>query len=201
MGRFKWVVIGLSLFVSACAGNFTTEYTTLDQIGFDGPVRVTDVDVVVPDGTSTTEANRLAPRADIVWHGELAGDRRAQTAAIVEEGILRGAEGSEGRGVELRVELTRFHAVTPSAVNLAPSAVHDIEFNVWIHDCTDGDELIGPLAFETDLLAFTRTQAAVAAAEGRTQRERIVHHISRVTQHWLGQSTDDPRTSFAGLGR
>lgn len=192
----------LALLAAGCSASFTTDYALPDGALNPDAWRVTGIRVEVTHGATTTEANRLAPDADIVWHGDFEGDRKVQTAAILEEGLRRGARGMDGaRRVGLYVLLDRFHGVTPSAVNQAPSAVHDIEYRVWVMDQETGTAITGPIPFEADLLAYTKSMAAVAAAEGRTEKERIIRHVARITRHWLGISEEDPRGTFASIGR
>lgn len=187
--------------LSGC-GVFETSYEVPSRDALDpADWRVTGVRVEARDRLTVSEDNRIAPDADIVWHHEDLGDRRAQVARIVEDGVRTGARGTTGgQRVGLFVELDRFHGVTPRAVNEAPAAVHDIEYRVWVMDQATGATLAGPFAFVTDLPAYTQSFAEVAAAEGRTERGRIVAHIARVTAHWLGLSEDDPRNRFFSLG-
>ena len=61
------------------------------------------------------------PDFDIVWHGEPAGDRRAQAAAIVKEGIERGARGALHGRKSVRISATnsQFHAITPTVRHMS----------------------------------------------------------------------------------
>jgi hypothetical protein len=148
-----------------------------------------------------SEDNVLAPNADIVWHGEPPGDRRAQVAAIVTEGVREGAAPLRGaRDVTLLVELDRFHGVTPRAVNSSPAAVHNIAYRVWVKDARDGSTVLGPVPVRASLLANTGTNAIVAARAGQTERARIVDHIAATTAGWLGVGPD-ARGSFVSIGR
>lgn len=202
----RYVARGLSaaLFAAGLAGCgvFETSYELPARDALDpAEWRVTGVRVEARERLTVSENNGIAPNADVVWHHEDEGDRRAQVARIVEDGIRAGARGSDGaRRVGLYVEIDRFHGVTPRAVNEAPAAVHDIEYRVWVMDQATGTTLAGPFDFVTDLPAYTQSFAEVAAAEGRTERRRIVSHIARATSHWLGLSDDDPRLQFFSLG-
>ena len=68
----------------------------------------------MPETLTTSEENSYTPDFDIVWHGEPFGDRRAQAAAIVTEGIQKGAAGLHGKTrVRIVATLGQFHAITP----------------------------------------------------------------------------------------
>lgn len=187
--------------LAGCAGGFRTDF----DAPLDGEVsrawRVASVSVVVPDSLTTTEANVLAPEADIVWHGESNGDRKAQVARIVEEGLRRGSSGLRGsQRVALEAQLIEFHGVTPVAINQAPSAVHNISYWLIVRDRATGEVIAGPDRIQADLPALTRSAAVVAATNGITERQRIVDHVARTTAGWLGVGPD-PRNEFVSLGR
>jgi hypothetical protein len=162
---------------------------------------VVDVLAVANDSRTVSEANILVPDADIVWHGEPAGDRRAQVAAIVTEGIREGAAPLDGpRAVMLSVQLQRFHGVTPAAVNTSPAAVHNIAYRISVLDARDGSTILGPVPVQASLLANTGANAIAAAKAGQTERARIVDHVAATTAGWLGVGPD-VRDSFVSIGR
>ena len=163
--------------------------------------RVKDVQVIIPDALTVSNANGFAPNADIVWHGEPFGNRRRQVSMLMAEGIKLGAEALRGpREVVLASTLQEFHAVTPSAVARAPSAVHNISFHMQVWDAKTRDPMTAPELIQADLEANVGASAVTAAVEGRGQRVRIVEHVARVTRGWLGYGPDQ-RRSFASIGR
>ncbi|AZQ66019.1 hypothetical protein EF888_02070 [Silicimonas algicola] len=194
--------LGLALAVLAgCSGNWQVAY---DQ-GIDPLVsrgwRVADVIVVVPDSLKASESNTYAPSGDIVWHGEPFGDRKAQVAALMKEGILGGARELSGdRPVYITAVVRRFHGVTPAAVARAPGAVHNIDFDLQVIDARTRAPLTETQPVSADLEAHVGAAAITAAIEGETQRVRLVRHIAAVTRGWLGLGPDQ-RRSFAGFGR
>jgi hypothetical protein len=199
----RWIIgvaMAAALLVAGCSGRFESSYPEAVDPAVSRGWTVRAVDTVVPDSLRLNESNTLAPEADIVWHGEPAGDRRAQVAAIVTEGVTRGAAPLNGsRPVGIRIELQRFHGVTPVAVERSPSAVHSIAYRVWVFDTRDGTTILGPMPIRADLLANTRANA-ITATTGRSERARIVDHIAAVTAGWLGIAPD-PRGSFVSIGR
>ena len=202
MMRRQALAAGLAAAIlTGCGGSFAT--------GFDAPLdeqlsrswQVAGVSVAVPASLTTTEANVLVPDADIVWHGEPRGDRRAQVARILEEGLRKGSAGLRGpTRVALQAQVVEFHGVTPIAVNQAPAAVHNISYVIRVVEASTGEILAGPDAIQADLPAFTQSSAVVAAANGVSERQRIVDHIARATAGWLGIGPD-PRETFVSLGR
>ncbi len=187
--------------LAGCGGRWSTD--------FDAPLpgevsrgwTVARVEVAVPPELSVSDSNLIAPRADIVWHGDPAGDRRAQVAAVIRDGVLQGTSDLAGpRPVAIGVTLSRFHAVTPRAVSAAPSAVHDIVYTMQVFDAETATPLTPATRIMADLEALTGSAAVVAAQEGRTQKARIRSHIAQVTRAWLGIGPDVRRT-FVSLGR
>ena len=129
MGLKTIAALALSgLMLAGCSGgSWQTDYEAPIAAEVSRSWNVRNVSVAVPSSLTTSDVNSLAPRFDIVWHGEAPGDRRAQVAAIVKEGITKGASGLRGRrAVNFAVTLQNFHAVTPSAVARAPGAVHNL---------------------------------------------------------------------------
>lgn len=202
MRRFTMAVAAAAVVaLTGCGGTFATNYANPVSAEVSRSWRVAAVSVSAPDTLTTTEANVLAPNVDIVWHGEAKGDRRAQTARIVEEGLRKGGAGLRGRtSVALQARLVQFHGVTPIAVNEAPAAVHNITFVLQVVDRATGEVLAGPDTIQADLPAFTKSAAVVASASGLSERQRIVDHIAETTAGWLGIAPD-PRETFTSLGR
>ncbi|MBT8457915.1 MAG: hypothetical protein HKO95_14080 [Rhodobacteraceae bacterium] len=189
------------LALAACSGSWAVDYDEPIDAEVSRDWRVDRVVVTIPDSLTLSEATSLyAPNADIVWHGDLAGDRRAQVKDILETGIGRAAARLNGsEPVTLAVVLQQFHAVTPAAVARAPSAVHNITYTVQIFD-RNGDPLIEPTRIQADLEAYVGVSAILAAQQGQTQRVRITNHLDQVMTGWFGLGPDARRT-FAGLGR
>lgn len=202
MKRRSVVAAGLAFFlVSGCSGNWGVKYSEAPDKSVTRTWRLSSVSVTVPDNLTVSEANTFAPGADIVWHGEEYGDRRAQVRAILKEGITRGARGLRGsRPVVLAVRLVEFHSVTPIALDRAPGAVHNIKFDIQVVDARSGKALTAPQRISADLQAHVGTAAVLAAVEGNTPRVRIVRHLAAVTAGWLGLGPDQRRT-FEGFGR
>ena len=191
----------LILPLGACSTSWKVDYDQPVPAEVSRGWTVVDVVAVAPERLTVSESNFFAPNADIVWHGDEFGDRRAQVAAIVDEGISQGASELKGpRGVTITARIETFHGVTPSAVARAPSAVHNIEYVVQVLDANTGQALTEPQRINADLEANVGAAAIAAAINGQTQKRRITDHIARVTRGWLGFGPDQRRT-FAGLGR
>lgn len=202
MKRRTLLVAGLAaIVVAGCSSSWSVDY----EAGLDPTVtrgwKLNDVIVSVPSSLTVSNANSYIPNADIVWHGEPFGDRRAQVAAIMDEGLTAGASELQGdQPVTIVARLTQFHAVTPAAVARAPSAVHNIKYTVQVLDSRTGAPLTEPQSIAADLEAYVGAAAVAAAINGETQRNRIVAHIAAVTRGWLGFGPDQ-RREFSSLGR
>lgn len=195
------MILGAPLALAACAGRWSTDFEERMTPEFTRDWRYAGVTVTIPESLTVSEANRFAPNADIVWHGEPEGDRKAQVAAILSKGIGDGASRLNGsRPVAFSVTLQEFHAVTPVAVAQAPAAVHNISYYIQAFDAKTTQPVTEAEAIAADLPAYTGAAAIVAAQEGQTQKVRIINHLARVTESWLGMG-DDIRRDFSGFGR
>ena len=120
MNVIRLVIVSLSLvFLAACSGGggllskSKGDPRSVDVAGLGG-LSVSSWTVSVPPTLSVSEENSIKPRADIVWHGDPAGPRRQQVAAIFEAALARVAGQSTGaQTVALQVEVIQFHALTP----------------------------------------------------------------------------------------
>ena len=202
MDRRRVMAIGVAAFVvPGCSGNWGVKYSDVPEPNKAKNWYVVGVRVTVPDSLTVSEANTYAPSADIVWHGEEQGDRRAQVRAIIKEGLSRGSRKLDGRkGVILAARVIQFHAVTPIAVNQAPGAVHNIKYDLQVYNARTLKPLTDPQRVSADLQANVGTSAVIAAINGNTQRVRIVRHLTAVTEGWLGLGPDQ-RGTFEGIGR
>ena len=136
MNRRYVIASGLAtIALAGCSGNWGVKYSKAPAPSVTRRWRLSFVSVSVPDSLTVSEANTYAPDADIVWHGEDYGDRRSQVRAILSEGLTRGARGLRGdRPIILSARLVQFHAVTPIAIDKAPSAVHNIKYDLQVFD-------------------------------------------------------------------
>lgn len=189
------------MFLAGCAGTWEVDYDNPPGSAVTKSWRVVSVVAVAPDTLSVSNNNTYAPQADIVWHGEPFGDRRAQVAAVLDEGLTRGARPLRGeRPVTMTARILTFHGVTPSAIARAPAAVHNIRFVLSVFDAKTGEVLVNSETISADLEANVGTAAIAAAINRETQRERVIEHIAAVTRGWLGFGPDQ-RREFYSVGR
>jgi len=202
MGYQRPIAVALALMLLAgCAGSWEVAYDDPPSPDETREWRVVDVVTVVPDSLSVSNDNTYAPMADIVWHGEPFGDRRAQVAAILDEGLTVGTRDLRGaRPVTMTARVLTFHGVTPSAVARAPAAVHNIRYVLRVFDAQTGEPLIENQTISADLEANVGTAAIAAAINRESQRQRVVAHIAAVTRGWLGIGPDQ-RREFYSVGR
>ncbi|MEO0990757.1 MAG: DUF6778 family protein [Pseudomonadota bacterium] len=202
----RWVTASaLALFCSGCAGSFGTTYSTpgdnvafLSTSGLAADWRVVGVDVEVPRSLEVSEVNSFAPNADIVWHGDPAGDRYEQVDALMTAAIEAGATKLDGATpVQIAVRVDRFHAMTPRAVARAPGGVHNIAYTARVWSADGQEALTPPIAINADLEAYTGSEAISAINRGETQKVRISQHLTQVTEGWLGVGPDVRREFFA----
>ena len=158
------------------------------------------LDVVVPQSLSVSDVDRLAPFADIVWHGDPEGDRRSQVKKMLETSLRQAANNLRGDfPVRLQIELEEFHALSDRARLYAPSGVHNISFKIRVYNAETGRLLVPSDRVRADLLAYTGAKALWAERNGQSQKVRITRHIESVIRGWLQQGPD-LRESFMTFG-
>ncbi|MEP4988291.1 MAG: DUF6778 family protein [Paracoccaceae bacterium] len=202
MTYVKFLMAALSLILlSGCSSTWATDYDAPLDNQTTKNWRITSVEVIVPAELTVSDANVYAPNADIVWHGDVPGDRKQQVAKIVEAGVKRGAAPLRGgRAVTLVVQLQQFHAVTPKSVARAPAAVHNIKYTIQARDARSGAALTNAVQIEANLPANVGQVAVAASTNGQGQKQRTTNHIASVAAGWLGIGPD-PRMEFRSLGR
>lgn len=137
---------------------------------------VNNVEVMVPDTLVVSEANSFFPNADIVWRGDPMGDRYVQVHDLIKAAVDKGVAGLDGeRGVDVILELVRFHAVTEKTRFAAPpgTATHDVRMMLTVVDSETGEEIEPAHPVGIDIEAHTSAQALADMATGVTQKERI----------------------------
>lgn len=190
------------LALAACAETFATSYQTSVDAATSRNWHLSRVDVSVPETLSVSEADSLVPNADIVWHGDPEGDRRAQVAAILKRAVTEGARGLPGkRPVAIEVVDQRFHALTPRAEQLPYDnvGVLNVDFTISVVDARSGEVLVPPTPIQAALPGLTGAAAQEAAAKGQTQKTEIIAHVRAVVAGWLGIGPD-ARRSFRRIG-
>ena len=154
--------------------------------------RLNKLRVTVPESLTVSEANRYAPKANIVWRGEPLGDRRKQVGAIITTAVKSGARGLRGgKRVDFNIELIEFHALSDklrkSKIN---AGIHNISFIIEVVDSRSGKVIMAKQAIQADLIGYTGKQAKELVEAGQTQKVRITNHVATVIQGWLGQGPD-----------
>lgn len=196
-------LLAATVLTGCSSGQWKTDYSDMISPDMAKGWRVSNIDVRVPKTLSVSEANTFAPDADIVWRGELIGDRHQQVDAIITEAAQRATGNMRGsKKVSLVIEMQTFHALTDrTRYTLNNAGVHNISFTAQVFDTGTGAELTPPEYIQADLIGYTGYQAAAAEARGETQRIRIIAHVSQVIAGWLGQGGADLRGAFSRSGR
>ncbi|RXV64286.1 hypothetical protein C6W92_07695 [Roseovarius sp. A46] len=151
------------------------------------PLDVQEVRVRVPRSLRVSEANRYLPGGDIVWREDPPGDRHAQVAAILEQGLERGVAALPVGAVPvvLDVELTKFHALSEKA-RYTFGGVHAIQFTYTLRDPETGVALTEPKFVKADFKALGGQKAIAAERRGITQKVRITGQLAKVIRAELG---------------
>ncbi|SDX38747.1 DUF6778 family protein [Litoreibacter albidus] len=140
--------------------------------------RLEDVRVLVPGDLKVSEANRYYPIADIVWREDPYGDRHAQVAKIIDDGITSGLTHLNGdRPVYFDLTVKRFHSLTEKT-RYSVGGVHNIVYTLTVVDAATGVALHGPIEMKVALKAFGGDQAVAAERRGETQKVRIQSHLA-----------------------
>ena len=197
------LALGMAAGLAACDNPDTVSRAAPGSGTEEGPAfiewTVRDVRVDVPERLVVSEENVYYPIADIVWRGDIEGNRRTQVGRIVDAGVLAGMRHLEGpRPVNVDVELLRFHSLTEKA-RYSMGGVHSIRYRLSVVDAETGEILFGPRRVVADLRAYGGQEAVEAELEGRTQKKRILSHIAGITR--AAFSLPEPVEAPAGLDR
>lgn len=139
---------------------------------------VKDVRVLVPGKLNVSEANVYYPIADIVWREDPYGDRHAQVARILDDGLSNGLAHLKGsRQVYMDVVLSRFHSLTEKT-RYSVGGVHNIIFTLKVTDAATGQTIYGPKKMDGSLKAFGGSKAVASERRGETQKIRILSNLS-----------------------
>lgn len=199
----RTILLGLTAtLLSACVGGgtFKTEYDPVPA-ELAKSWRLAEVRVSVPKSLTVSEAKTLLPKADIVWREDPLGDRHAQVGKIIQNAVLRGAQGLRGsRPVIISITVTRFHALTYEA-ELASSdwGVHNVDFVAEVLDARTGAVLLPATKIRAETPAWSGARMKAARAKGVTQKSMITNHVAATVAGWLGLGPDN-RGSFSRQG-
>lgn len=194
LSRRSILALGAAFTMAGCAGaEWQTAYTPIPQLAANW--RLSALSVSVPDDLIVSEDNSVfVPDADIVWQEENLGDRRAQVAAILREGITAGAQGLNGSvPVRFEVRLDKFHALNRRALYGAPqgTGVENINFDIRVVDARTGEVLLPVTRIYAEFPGLAGGAYTNALQQGQTQRMRIVQHIQETIAGWLGLGPDN----------
>lgn len=149
--------------------------------------------ISVPRSLTVSEANTFKPRADIVWRGEVRGDRHAQVTAIFQEAMIAGsAAAQQGQQADLEIEVTRFHALTEKT-RYTFGGVHEMRFVMTLRDSATGQVLDGPREIVADIKAAGGSAAIAEEQAGRTQRVVTVSRLAQVIGRELATPVQQPQ--------
>ena len=180
------VMLVLGAMVSACAAvdtatrNARFEPQQPEFVQTLPTMRVTEINVLVPQTLKVSERNSYYPGGDIVWRGDAIGNRHQQVKAVFDTALSQGTAQMDGIvPVHLDIRVDRFHALTEKA-RYTIGGVHSIVFVLQIRDLSTDLALGEPRLVKADLDAFGGQQALRAEARGQTQKVRITNHLAEV---------------------
>ena len=160
---------------------------------------VQQVAISVPRDLRVSEANVFYPIADVVWRGEPRGDRYAQVERIFQEAATA-ATGpmSQGRPVNVVIEVTRFHCLTEKT-RYTVGGTHALHFRLTVTDAATGMVLEGPRDVIADVKASGGAAAIAEEQAGRTQRVVVVDRLTDVIRRELSTVVTDPEVVARAL--
>lgn len=209
MKNIRIVMLALAaVAVSACAGPQTTtrnvttavapqqaglSHSTLESAQLAAPsaivsdINIAKITVDVPKALSVSEKNSYYPKGDIVWRGDVFGDRHEQVKAILTQSAQNAATNLQGsRPVHLHIQATRFHGVSEKA-RYNTGGVHNINFFVTLFDPVSGATLRPAREVISNLDALRGDDAIRADGRGDTQKHRVTAFLTQVIQAELTQ--------------
>lgn len=141
---------------------------------------VVSVQIDVPRSLRVSESNLLIPLGDIVWRGDLPGDRYAQVQAILKAAFERGTAGfNGGQDIVVHATVTRFHSLSQRA-RYSIGGNHSIIFDLTLIDARTGQPISETQSINASFDAFGGQQAIEAEIAGLTQKIRITDHVANV---------------------
>ena len=148
---------------------------------------VRDYDVIVPRSLLVSEADVYLPRADIVWHGDPAGDRYRQIQSIFETALAQSTRDmTQGRAVTVSIEIRKFHALTPKT-RATIGGNYAMHFILTVRDAQTGQVLDGPREVVGDTKASGGVRALREEQQGITQKSVILGHLIKVFDQELAR--------------
>ncbi len=199
----RTALLGLTAtLLAACVGGgtFKTDYTPVPA-ALAKSWRLAEVRVSVPQTLKVSEAKTLLPNADIVWREDPLGDRHAQVGKIMQNAVLRGAQGLRGsRPVIIQITVTRFHALTYEAeLSNSDWGVHNVDFIAQVVDARTGEVLLPATKIRAETPAWSGEKMKAARRKGITQKSMITNHVAATVAGWLGLGPDN-RGEFSRQG-
>ena len=185
--RLFLTALGLAAALSGCMMNVPP---SRGEAGAQGLIatatsgyNVAQINVTVPRSLRVSEENSFKPSADIVWHGDAAGDRYAQVTKILRDGMVQGTRGfRSGRAVVLDVQLVRFHALTPKT-RYTIGGKHELIYLMTLRDGATGEVIIPTHKANATVRGAGGAKADAEEAQGITQtiviREALARSIQR----------------------
>lgn len=143
---------------------------------------VTGFEIVVPDTLKVSEADSLFPRADIVWRGDLPGERHEQVAAIFADAATTvvGPSSKARSGLIMTVEVTRFHGLTEKARFSFVGGNYSLRFDVTLRDAATGAIFAGPRKVKADTKGSSGIRALADDLKGRTEKAVVTERLVQV---------------------
>lgn len=189
------LILGAALAVSGCVSiSDVSRDVGLDAVPVVENIIIQDWDVAavevnVPRTLTSSEANTIKPRADIVWREDPFGDRHEQVDALMTAALEPAFQGVNGAvPVIVTLDVTRFHAQTPRVRYSNIPSEHEIEFVLTVRHAETGVLLSGPDDVDLTFPALGGNDAATADAQGVTQRARITQRL----QAWVSEAFIGP---------
>jgi hypothetical protein len=146
---------------------------------------VNDVKINVPQSLVVSEANSYLPNADIVWRGDVRGDRYAQVKAIFAQAATTStALMVKGPAVTLEIEVVKFHCLTEKT-RYTVGGVHTMRFLMTVRDAATGMIIEAPRLINADINAAGGQQAIAEDAAGRTQKVVVTEQLAQVIRREL----------------
>ena len=163
---------------------------------------IQNISVTVPSDLRSSEANVYYPLADIVWRGDLLGNRHEQVRMILRDAAQTATAGmTTGPAAVVDITLNRFHSVTEKT-RYSVGGVHSVNYTLTVRDAISGQVLDGPRVVIADVHAAGGGRALAEEAAGRTMKvvimERLIAsfraELSRPVSDTVAQGQIDPAT-------
>ena len=193
MGLKKLAIVVLALGVAGCSSVDTVSRNApISAAGFNTQgievardYHIHGLNFIASTDLNVSEGNGYYPMTDVVWRGDPVGDRLEQIGAIFHEATSRNEARLDGvKGVQIDIELVRFHGVT-ERTRFSFGGIYNIVFDLTLRDDKTGEVIEQTRRVQANLAAPGGIAALMLEQRGQTEKVRVTDFLTQVIRDEL----------------